>query len=139
MSYKKNRGITLIEIIVVVLIIALLAALGSPQFSAIRERALGKEAKANLKLIDAAEKIYRMETGFYYPSSGTKTDKDEINSNLKLSITETNWDYAITGASGGASYSATADRVDTAPSPYKNCIYSISSSTGEPSGNANCP
>ncbi len=132
----RKQGVTLTEILTVIIIIAILAALALPQFATTRERALSKEAKANLKIIDAAEKIYRMEVGFYYPYSGTYSDPADINANLKLSLTENNWDYSITGGSGSA-YTATANRQGSGG--YLDCQYSVSDSSGEPTPNASCP
>lgn len=136
MLLRRVRAVTLTEILTVLIIIAILAALALPQFATTRERALSKEAKANLKIIDAAEKIYRMEAGFYYPYSGMQSDPAELNTNLKLSLTENNWDYAITGNSG-AGYTASANRQGSGG--YLDCQYSISESSGEPTPNASCP
>ena len=62
---------TLIEMLVVLVIIATLAALAWPNYMAIKEKTLNREAKATLALIRAAEKVYKMEEGFYYPSPAT--------------------------------------------------------------------
>jgi len=64
--YKKDKGFTLVELLIVVVIVGILAALGLPQFTKAREHAMGKEAIVNLKLIAAAEKIYRMEASAYF-------------------------------------------------------------------------
>ena len=96
----KKKGYTLIEILVVVVIIATLAALTWPNYVAIKEKTLNREAKASLALIRAAEKIYRLEQGYYYPypPDGTSTSNvSDINSFLKLSLPEsTNVSWAIT-------------------------------------------
>ena len=84
----NNKGYTLIEILVVLVIIGTLAALAWPNYMAIKEKSLNREAKANLALIRAAEKIYRMEQGFYYPYSDVTTSVSDINSFLKLSLPE---------------------------------------------------
>ena len=138
MLNKKGQGVTLTEVLVVMLIIAILAALALPQFAATRERALSKEAKANLKLIDAAEKIYRMENAIYYPyAAGQVDDPATINDKLKLSISETNWNYSLVGDGSGGTYSAYANRSGTGG--YYDCEYSLNSSGGDPTGNSNCP
>lgn len=103
------RSFTLVELIIVVIIIGILATFAMPAFRVTQERALDNEAKANLKLIQAAQKIYRMEMGSYYPPSGSTSDIATINQNLKLSLTATNWTYSV-----DLSGTATAARVSGA-------------------------
>ncbi len=94
----KKKSFTLIEIIIVIIIIAILAALALPGFDVTKERTLDKEAKANLLLIQAAEKIYKMEQGTLYPSDATATNViSDINSYLKLSLpaSQVNWTYGL--------------------------------------------
>lgn len=129
-------GFTLIEIIIVVIIIGILSTFGISQYIPVRERALGKEAIANLKLISAAEKIYRMETGEYYPLRTTTDIIADINANLKLSLTGTNWDYKI--QAGSNFFIAYASRKGLGG--YLDCEYMIENSREEPvPRNANCP
>jgi prepilin-type N-terminal cleavage/methylation domain-containing protein len=60
---KKNRksGFTLIEIMIVVLIIGLLAAIAVPSFARARTRARISACINNLRIIDAAKEQYAME------------------------------------------------------------------------------
>ena len=117
--------------LVVIIIIGILAALALPQFNKSKEYAIGKEAIANLKLIAAAEKIYRMEANAYFPiPSGSNSSITDINSYLRLSIpsgTSKNWDYSVTGAAG--SFSSEAQRTSGS---YSDCQYSIDQSQDEP-------
>ncbi|MBU4346466.1 MAG: prepilin-type N-terminal cleavage/methylation domain-containing protein [Candidatus Omnitrophica bacterium] len=125
---------TLMEIVIVLVIIGILTTLAISQYTPGRETAMSKEAIVNLKLIAAAERIYRMETASYYPSSGSESNIAVINTNLKLYLTETNWDYSITG--GADSFTAFADR--NGSGGYLDCQYSIDAD-GEPNPNASCP
>lgn len=99
---REIKAITLLEVLAVVVIIGILVALAVPQFASMRERALDKEAKANLKLIQAAEKIYRMEIGVFWPKdAGTSpADTQSLNTELRLDLSLTNWAYQaiFTGA-----------------------------------------
>lgn len=85
----ERKGLTLVEILVVLVIIATLAALAWPNYAAIKEKSLNKEARATLLLIRAAEKIYRIEQGFYYPNLDATNVTSDINNFLKLSLPET--------------------------------------------------
>ncbi len=114
---KKNRvfltGFTLLELIVVIVIIAILAVISLPQFGKMKETSLDQEAIANLKLIQAAEKIYRMETAFYYPDPTVlpSANTDQMNENLKLAIPTAgtpNWDYKVTATT--STFTANAKR-----------------------------
>ena len=101
-----EKGFTLIELLVVVIIVGVLAALALPGFTKTKERVLDKEAKANLALVQAAEKIYRMENTSYYPVSGSVSSISSINSNLKLNLpNSTNWSYSVSSSQGAAARS----------------------------------
>lgn len=93
---KQIKAISLMELMVVVIIIGLLATLALPAFHGMKERALNKEAMANLKLIQAAERIYRMEYGVYWPCGDTSV----LNDQLKLDLSARNWDYWSTVPGG---------------------------------------
>jgi len=104
-----KKGFTLLELLIVLIIIGVLAALFIPSFRPAKEAALNDEARANLDLIKAAEKVYRMENNLYY---GPTSDINNINTYLKLSLpnaTNRNWNYSIISASADA-FSATAVR-----------------------------
>lgn len=113
-SEQLRRGYNLIEVIIVVIIIGILVTFAMPQFSKTRERAFDNEAKANLRLMQAAEKIYKMEIGGYYGPSNVIA---AINTNLKLSIPAVSkWNYSVTNnlgdsaaqrAGGGRTWSLT--------------------------------
>lgn len=88
----KKKGFSLVEVVVVIIIIGILVALALPGFGVTKERTLDKEAKASLRLIQAAQKIYRMEMGFYFPrdpsnpTGRSSSDVSEINTSLKVRL-----------------------------------------------------
>jgi type IV pilus assembly protein PilA len=96
MKKTNKKGFTLVEIMIVVAIIGLLAAIGIPSFSKARTTSRAKACVNNLRMISAGGEQYMMETntddytlaqaGAYIkggtpdcPSSGTYTDGDSEN------------------------------------------------------------
>jgi len=131
---RKGKGVTLLELLIIVVIVGVLATLGLMNYGGVREKSLTKEALANLQLIAAAERIYRMEYGTYY---GPESDIGDINSVLKLSLSGRNWGYSITQA-GADTFTSTADRTGGS---FDTCVYTIDEATDRPVpvNPANCP
>ena len=65
---RAERGFTLIEIMVVVIIIGLLAAIVAPQVIGRVDDAQIEKAKADIRSIDSALKFYRLDN-FAYPTT----------------------------------------------------------------------
>lgn len=62
-SYRRTKGFTLVEIMIVVVIIGLLAALAIPAFSRVRRESQNRAITNNLRQISYAAHQYFMETG----------------------------------------------------------------------------
>jgi type IV pilus assembly protein PilA len=69
MQIKRKGGFTLIELMIVVAIIGILAAIAIPNFLKFQLKAKTSEGKTNLAAIRTAEESYRAEFGVYVPAA----------------------------------------------------------------------
>ncbi len=83
---QKNKGFTLLELLIVVLLLGVLAAVALPNLLGQVAKGRQAEAKNNLGTINRAQQAYRLETA----SFGNLT-------NLPIELTGTNYDYADIG------------------------------------------
>src|SRR3954454_12240985 len=74
LSAKSRGGFTLVEIMIVVAIIALLAAIAVPGFLRARKRSQASKVLNDLRMIDAAIDQYAIETG---KKTGDPVEKDD--------------------------------------------------------------
>jgi prepilin-type N-terminal cleavage/methylation domain-containing protein len=77
---RKRSGFTLVEILIVVAIIALLAAIAVPNFLRSRKRSQATRILEDLRLIDAAVDQYAIESGL---ASGNPVTMDKVKLFLK--------------------------------------------------------
>jgi len=77
---RADRGFTLVEIMIVVFIIGLLAALALPTFVKARADAQKNLCIDNLRIIEGAKEQWAL---LFEKASGEAVDDDEVNSLLK--------------------------------------------------------
>ena len=106
-SYFFTAAFTLTELLIVIVIIGILAAIVYPRFARTIEVARGREARVSLELILSAEQIILLQTGSY----ASCTDTADCNTQLNLDLRGNNWDYDVTvTAPPGPTFLATATR-----------------------------
>ena len=108
MTFKRLRGFTLTELIVVVVVLGIIAGFAIPNYTKSIDRSYRKDGTVNLTAIYAAEQIYyNNNNGSYWPASGSG-DVSAINSNLGLGILSNNLTYSCSGY--GSTFSCAATR-----------------------------
>jgi len=69
--HKKDEGFTLIELMIVIAIIGILAAIAIPQFSAYRTRSFNSAAQADLRNATTAQEAYFVDNQSYTSTEAT--------------------------------------------------------------------
>ena len=103
---EKEKGFTLIELMIVVAIIGILAAIAIPQFSAYRAKAFNSAAQTDLRNLMTAEEAYFATNQVYGTIANVGAGSS---SNVTLTVTATTTDYngVSRHASGDVTYTVT--------------------------------
>ena len=86
-GFHKRRGFTLVEVMIIVALIGLLAALAIPAFIKDRKRTQGNRIISDARIIDAAINAWALETG---QADGSQIDFTAAASYTKLGVIPTN-------------------------------------------------
>ncbi len=62
---RSNKGLTLVELLVVIIIVGILAAIAIPVYTNYLQRARRADAKTALEQLRAAQEVFRAENGAY--------------------------------------------------------------------------
>ena len=110
---KNEKGFTLIELMIVIAIIGILAAIAIPQFSAYRTRSFNAAATADIRNAATAQEAYFVDHSIYAGAVDDITGATYglfLSSNVTLAITANNTtQYTMTASnsSGDQTYTLT--------------------------------
>ena len=109
-KFRKNRGFTLVEIMIVVAIIALLASIAVPNFLRARKRSQASRILEDLRLIDNAVDQYAIE---YSRASGSTVTWAGVQLYMKRNSNLANSQKSVIGGTYANSF--TVDGVVATP------------------------
>ncbi len=89
---KKPKALTMIELLIVVVIIGVIATFAMPAYKKAKEKAVDKEAQTLLRLIKAAEDMYRLESTEYKGCGDTAGCNTLLSLDLPVGP---NWVYKV--------------------------------------------
>ncbi len=106
--HSENTGITLVELMIVVIVIGVIASLAIPRFMASTAKAKTAEARQILKQIHVQQRAYRQQFDTYW-GNGVVVDKDNSEGLMKLGVyVMSSARYTYTIVADRTSYSCTA-------------------------------
>lgn len=88
----KELGFTLVELVIVVIIIGILAAIGVPQYARTLEKARAGEAWAGMAQLQNGLKIYYAQYGEYLSADPLTV---EIGRQLDIQLPQSDWSFKI--------------------------------------------
>ncbi len=104
MSFRGNQGFTLIELMVVVVIIGILAAIAIPKFQDVTESAKNAACRSNLRNIAGALNLYHADNG-EFPGAfqghtwyGLYKISEYVHTEMVCPSTEATYRFRITGS-----------------------------------------
>ena len=97
-SFRKTEGFTLVELLIVVAIIGILAAIAIPQFAAYREKAYCSAIKSDLANLAISEEAYFTDADFYETTVASVTGfAGSTGVTLVIASADTRTEWSATG------------------------------------------
>ncbi|HEX9564652.1 MAG TPA: prepilin-type N-terminal cleavage/methylation domain-containing protein [Gemmatimonadaceae bacterium] len=135
----KQRGFTLLELLMVVIIIAILASIALPQYMRVSERSRASEALSVLSAIRSSEHRFKA----FDPAQLYTTNLQAVDTDIPgigTTPASTMWTYTVTGTAAGSNGKAARSGgkyagktieldLDTGKSCSNDAVYGITATT----------
>jgi general secretion pathway protein G len=92
--YKKQKGFTLVELMVVIIILAVLTGIAIPSYLALRNRAREQATRTEMQNIATALEIYNADIG-YYPAGTADLSPDYMTNVPTNDAWGADYDYVV--------------------------------------------
>ena len=104
--YKKEKGFTLVELMIVIIILAVLTGIAVPSYLALRNRARESATESEMKNIATALELYMADIEVYPPTATVTDLADYMNPVPTLDKWSHGYVYVL--ATGAGSYTLTS-------------------------------
>ncbi len=132
----NQTGFSLIELMIVVAIIGILAAIAIPTYMGIQKKGKRTEYKANLEILKLLEEKHRAELGTYVEGNDTAALKLALPDFRPGNPADLLYDYSVTTSQAGQQFTAVATGKANGPDFGKKFCIDQDNQKGE---DAACP
>lgn len=110
---KKNVGFTIVELLIVIVVIGILAAITIVAYNGIQQRAMANVASSALAQANKKLELYKVDAGGY-PTTGNLSSANVVDGDVTFQYTSNGSTYCLTGTKGTVSYKTTNQSTPTA-------------------------